>query len=124
MLVQAQGAQLLSELCPEDFTINFTRDVFAAMQRLGAEGLGDYALLQHELARAGTNYRLDELMLLERGVVALGSEMTKRITALRELRRLRALARLGERISDSAFEVGARSETLIAETMAQLEAIR
>lgn len=121
MLSPSQAKELIAAASPELFSITFTRDVFTAICALGPDCL-DYPLLAHELERSGKHFNLGDLACLDNGVV-VEIPMTKRIVRLKELHRLRELARLGERLAEMPFEIGAKSDLLIVDIEAQLEAI-
>ena len=105
MMSQAQGTQILKSFRSKISASNLLAMFLVAMQTLGPQGLGDYALLACELERAGKHYNVGDLNYLDFGIVATTTEMTIRITRLRELHRLRELARLGERLAEMPLKL-------------------
>jgi hypothetical protein len=118
---KSQAEELIRDASVELFTTNVYRDVFTAICALGPNVL-DTGLLAHELDRTGKHVAPAVLGSFYDGY-PLSDSMTIRIARLCELRRLRELARLGERITESALEIGASSAVLIMDIEAVLEAI-
>jgi replicative DNA helicase len=116
-----QAEELIRDASVELFTTNYYRDVFTAILALGPDAL-DAGLLADELDRTGKHVDPAVLGSFYDGY-PLTDSMKIRITRLRELHRLRELARLGERLGESAFEAGVKSRDLIASVREQLEAI-
>jgi replicative DNA helicase len=118
ILSPSQAKLLIESGSVELFSINFTRDVFAAMVRLGSDSL-DCALIAYEITRVGKEPDFAAIASLLDGVV-VESPMSARLSRLRELHKMRSLGRLGERLTEEVFAIGATSTDLIARTRSYL----
>jgi hypothetical protein len=118
---KSQAEELIRGASVELFTTNNYRDVFTAICGLGPDAL-DVGLLADELDRTGKHVEPAVLGSFYDGY-PLTDCMKIRIVRLKELYRLRELAKIAEQLSSAPFEIGVKSCDLIALVREQLEAI-